>query len=163
MGEEGDAAHLSGLKADGLEGSKRQMVPVGELSESTDNTAKQRKYSQDMLQLQSGLLIHIFKLSLSSLTCLRTKIRIYTWKQTRVTLLQSTFLLFLSSFQFQWQLMAQTFVLTADRLTLLHWAPSRGHRVRRKPAQSNSRKTSRLLLLVFLREDGGNKTRTIVI
>lgn len=64
MGEEGDAAHLSGLKADGLEGSKRQMVPVGELSESTDNTAKQRKYSQDTLQLQSGLLMNIFKLSL---------------------------------------------------------------------------------------------------
>lgn len=40
------------------------MVPVGELSESTDNTAKQRKYSQDMLQLQSGLLMNIFKLSL---------------------------------------------------------------------------------------------------
>lgn len=64
MGEEGDAAHLSGLKADGFERSKRQVVPVGELSESTDNTAKQRKYSQDMLQLQSGLLMNIFKLSL---------------------------------------------------------------------------------------------------
>lgn len=64
MGEEGDAAHLSGLKADGLKGRKRQVVPVGELSESTDNTAKQRKYSQDMLQLQSGLLMNIFKLSL---------------------------------------------------------------------------------------------------
>lgn len=160
MGEEGDAAHLSGLKADGFEGSKRQVVPVGELSESTDNTAKQRKYSQDTLQLQSGLLMNIFKLSLF------TDVSEDETKNLHMKLVSryySQHFSFCPHFSFKWQLMAQTFVLTADSLTLLHWAPSRGHRVRRKPAQSNSRKTSRLLLLVFLREDGGNKTRRIVI
>lgn len=36
-----DDAHLSGLKADGLEGSKSQVAPVGELSEATDDAGKQ--------------------------------------------------------------------------------------------------------------------------
>lgn len=36
-----DAAHLSGLKADGFEGSKSQVAPVGELSEPTDDARKQ--------------------------------------------------------------------------------------------------------------------------
>ena len=37
--EEWDAAHLSGLKTDGLQSSKSQVVPVSELSEPTDDTA----------------------------------------------------------------------------------------------------------------------------
>lgn len=62
--------------------------------QNKENTVKIRySYNQDCWCT--------FSSCLSSLTCLRTKLRIYTWKQTRVTLLQSTFLLFLSSFQFQ--------------------------------------------------------------
>ena len=66
LGEEGDTAHLSGLKADGLESSKRQVVPVGELSESTDNAAKQRKYSKDALQLDTSVKRERLKMYISS-------------------------------------------------------------------------------------------------
>lgn len=39
--QKGATAHLSGLKADGLEGSESQVVPVGELCEPTDDAGKQ--------------------------------------------------------------------------------------------------------------------------
>lgn len=43
------AAHLSGLKADGLEGCKGQMALVGELSEAADDAGKHKDGSRPNL------------------------------------------------------------------------------------------------------------------
>lgn len=48
---------------------------------------------------------------------------------------------------------------TGDRLTLLHWAPSRGRTAQRRPAQSSSRRTIRQRLPVFLSGDGKKNTQ----
>lgn len=53
-GEEAERrhAHLSGLKADSLKSSKSQVVPVGELSESTDDPGKQTEETDSIYKLK---------------------------------------------------------------------------------------------------------------